>query len=143
MYETEYLLPSLTTTDKSLSLHCTLVNTRLNKWTFRCSKSKSRRQVTLTRGKSRLQARFLGMKPKVCCRPLLLQTKSNLIHRTLVNTRPNKWTFRCSKSKSSRQVTLTRGKSRLQARFLGMKPKVCCRPLLHQTKSNLHHYWTE
>ena len=95
------LLASLTTTDKALSLHCTLVNTRPNKWTFRFSKSKSSRQVTLTRGKSRLQARFLGMKPKICCRPLLHQIKSYLINRTLVNTRSNKWTFRRSISTRS------------------------------------------
>ena len=128
---TARLLASFATSDKVQSLHCTLVNTRPNKWTFRCSKSKSSRQITLTRGKARLLA------------SLTTTDKSLSLHCTLVNTRLNKWTFRCSKSKSRRQVTLTRGKSRLQARFLGMKPKVCCRPLLHQIKSNLYHYWTE
>ena len=63
MYETVRFAAVPTTTDKGQSLNRTLVNTRPNKWTFRRSKSKSSRQVTLTRGKSRLQARFLGMKP--------------------------------------------------------------------------------
>ena len=86
-------------------------------------------------GKFETETRILAMKPKGCCRSLLLYQKTpSHTHPDTVTKKRNGFFIVVSTLVATKWLLML-GKFETKARILGMKPQVCWRPFLLSKKS--------